>query len=90
MNTVTQSDLEQLRTEIVADIRNLLESKSSAHSSGENFDWMRSKEIRKILNISAGTLQNLRIAGKIRHKQILGSYYYNKTDLQNLFNNEKE
>ncbi|WP_313375344.1 hypothetical protein [Chishuiella sp.] len=39
--------------------------------------------------MSAATLQNLRISGKIRSRKIMGSYYYNKLDLENLFKYKK-
>ncbi|WP_394366102.1 helix-turn-helix domain-containing protein [Sphingobacterium faecium] len=54
----------------------------------EEFDWLRSKAIRKMMDISPATLQNLRITGKIRHKKVMGSYYYNRSDLQKLFQDE--
>ena len=38
-----------------------------------------------ILGISPGTLQNLRVTGKIRYKKVMGSYYYNSADLEKLF-----
>ncbi|MGE8535187.1 MAG: helix-turn-helix domain-containing protein [Chryseobacterium sp.] len=86
MDTITKSDLNILRNQIISDIGNLLDNKlANNNQSEEEFGWMRSKSIRKKLNISAGTLQNLRITGKIRFKKILGSYYYNSEDLMHLF-----
>ncbi|MGE4512551.1 MAG: helix-turn-helix domain-containing protein [Chryseobacterium sp.] len=90
MDKITKSDLEILRGQILSDIGNLLERKTPDSKESDEFGWMRSKAIRKALNISASTLQNLRITGKIRFKKVLGSYYYNKEDLQHLFDDEKE
>ncbi|PUB26333.1 hypothetical protein C8J95_11116 [Elizabethkingia sp. YR214] len=86
MEILSKQDLEIFRIRILADIERLLESNLN-QSKGE-LDWLRSKAIRKMMDISPATLQNLRITGKIRHKKILGSYYYNKTDLQKLFEDE--
>ncbi|WBV60630.1 helix-turn-helix domain-containing protein [Chryseobacterium camelliae] len=88
MNTLTKNDLEAFRKQMISDIGNLLENKLAYGKESEEFGWMRSKAIRKALNISASTLQNLRITGKIRFKKVLGSYYYNKEDLQHLFDDE--
>lgn len=88
MDTITKNDLETLRIQILSDIGNLLQNKPMDGKESEEFGWMRSKAIRKTLNISASTLQNLRITGKIRFKKVLGSYYYNKEDLQHLFEDE--
>ncbi|GAB0157898.1 helix-turn-helix domain-containing protein [Chryseobacterium sp. Alg-005] len=90
MDIITKKDLDILRDQIISDIGNLLDSKQAESKAVEEFGWMRSKAIRKALNISASTLQNLRITGKIRFKKILGSYYYNKEDLGHLFDDERE
>lgn len=86
MEMISKQDLELLRIRIISDIRQLLEVSQS--SSKNEFDWLRSKAIRKMMDISPATLQNLRITGKIRFKKIMGSYYYNKIDLQKLFEDE--
>lgn len=86
MEMISKQDLELLRIRIISDIGQLLEV--SRNSSKNEFDWLRSKAIRKMMDISPATLQNLRITGKIRFKKIRGSYYYNKTDLQKLFEDE--
>ncbi|MCL1666569.1 helix-turn-helix domain-containing protein [Elizabethkingia ursingii] len=86
MEILSKQDLEIFRIRILADIERLLVG--NLNQSKDEFDWLRSKAIRKMMDISPATLQNLRITGKIRHKKILGSYYYNKTDLQKLFEDE--
>jgi len=90
MDTITKNDLEALRSQLMTDIGNLLKIKQQKEVEVEEFGWMRSKTIRKKLNISAATLQNLRITGKIRFKKLLGSYYYNSEDLQKIFSDENE
>lgn len=89
MNTITKNDLDILREQLISDIGKLIDGKPIGGKESEEFGWMRSKSIRKKLNISAGTLQNLRITGKIRFKKILGSYYYNSEDLMHLFDDGK-
>ncbi|MDR6920208.1 helix-turn-helix domain-containing protein [Chryseobacterium sp. 2987] len=90
MDTITKNDLETLRSQIISDIVSLIDNKLQREEESGEFGWMRSKEIRKKLKISAATLQNLRITGKIRFRKILGSYYYNNADLLNLFSDENE
>ncbi|MBF4472429.1 hypothetical protein [Flavobacterium sp. HJJ] len=48
----------------------------------------KSRVVRKLMDMSAASLLNLRITRKVRFKKVLGSYYYNKSDLMNLFNDE--
>ena len=76
-NMLTKDDLRQLRILIVNDIKELLEIELKKTDEDDlNSEWLRSKSVRKFLDISPGTLQNLRISGKIQFKQIMGSYYY--------------
>ncbi len=53
----------------------------------DDVEWLKSRAAKKLLSMSAGSLQNLRIAGQVRFKKVLGSYYYNKADLLRLFTN---
>ena len=48
-------------------------------------EWIKSKQVRKLMDMSPGSVQNLRVTQKVRFKKVLGSYYYNKTDLLKLF-----
>ncbi len=83
---LTKDDLRQLRILIVNDIKEFLEIEIKKTNEDDlNSEWLRSKSVRKFLDISPGTLQNLRISGKIQFKQIMGSYYYKKSDLINMF-----
>ena len=43
--------------------------------------WLKSAEVRNILKISPGTLQNLRINGTLKYKRIGGIIYYNYEDI---------
>lgn len=85
---VTKEDLRQFRLLLLNDFEKMLSGKpqNAEQKDEEDFEWMRSKTIRRILNISPGTLQNLRITGKVRYKKLIGSYYYSRTDVMNLFN----
>ncbi|SFQ30218.1 DNA-binding protein [Parafilimonas terrae] len=84
-DAVTKDDLRQFGMLLMNDIQKLLE-KITCENQGMHPEWLKSKAVRKLMDMSAGSLQNLRITGKVRYKKILGSYYYNKSDLQALFN----
>ncbi len=88
MEQLTKDDLLELRMLIIRDIEKLIERKTDSATNSEQKEWLRSKAIRSILEISPGTLQNLRITGKIRYKKVMGSYYYNRIDLEKLFGDD--
>ena len=83
---LTKDDLRQFGIVLLNDIRQLVENGNGRQEDTLHPEWLKSKVVRRLMDMSAGTLQNLRITGKIRFKKILGSYYYNRSDLLNLFN----
>lgn len=89
-SNITHEDLKQFRELLIKDFEKLLSTNGEDKEIDkvENLEWLRSKAMRRIMDISPGTLQNLRVTGKVRYKKIMGSYYYNKLDVLNLFNND--
>lgn len=84
-NNITKDDLRQFGLLLVEQIRQLLSEGNKTENAVADFGWLKGRAVRKLLDISAGSLQNLRISGKIRYKKVLGSYYYNRSDLMKLF-----
>jgi len=76
VDLITRNDLRQFRDELLREIKELLQTKTSNEQG-----WLRSKEVRKMLNISTGTLQNLRVTGVLRYTKMGGSLYYRQDDI---------
>lgn len=85
-NGVTKEDLQQFGALLIGTIRKIIESHASPENDPGQPEWLKSRAVRSMLDISPGTLQNLRITGKVRFKKVLGSYYYSRDDLMGLFN----
>jgi len=81
---ITKDDLRQFRMLLINEMRAVMAANSVQEERAEA-EWIKTRAVRKLLDISAGTLQNIRVTGKIRCKKVLGSYYYNKADLLKLF-----
>ena len=45
--------------------------------------WMKSHEVRKLLQISPGTLQSLKSSGVIPYTKVGGVHFYDYEDIQN-------
>jgi len=74
---ITTDDLREFKVELLDEIRILIsEQKGPAIKK-----WMKSVEVRKLLNISPGTLQTLRINGTLPYTKIGGTNYYNASDI---------
>lgn len=75
---ITTDDLRDFKVELLEEIRVLIsEQKTSVTKK-----WMKSVEVRKLLNISPGTLQTLRINGTLPYTKIGGTNYYNASDIE--------
>lgn len=85
---ITKDDLRQFGLLLINDIRKIVENTETSEKDEIHPEWLKSRVVRKLMDMSAGSLQNLRVTGKVRFKKILGSYYYNKKDLMNLFKEE--
>ena len=59
IDVITKDDLQQFKIELLSDLKNLLKG----HSAEPQKQWLKSYEVRVMLGISRGTLQNLRING---------------------------
>ena len=67
----------------------LSEIKNSKTTDTPTKQWLKSKEVRALLNISPGTLQNLRINGTLTYTKIGGLMYYDQSDIQKVLNHHK-
>ncbi|MEQ7801334.1 helix-turn-helix domain-containing protein [Pedobacter sp. ASV1-7] len=84
IDIVTMEELEQFKTEFIREMRSLIMDKKPTQTT----KWLRSIEVRKMLSISPGTLQNLRVSGTLPFKKIGGSMYYNKQDIEKMMKGE--
>ncbi|WP_433836319.1 helix-turn-helix domain-containing protein [Flavobacterium anhuiense] len=85
---VTKEDLRQFGLLLLDKIQAVFKEKDFGHTENMEPDWLRSKSVRKLLDISAGSVQNLRTSQKVRFKKVLGSYYYSREDIEKLFRDE--
>ena len=84
IEVITREDLNEFRTLLLADLNEMFNSKPRQQKQ-----WLKSTEVRKLLNISSGTLQNLRVNGTITYTKIGGILYYSNADLEKLLESNK-
>tara|TARA_R110002020_G_scaffold91401_1_gene222014 strand:- start:397 stop:654 length:258 start_codon:yes stop_codon:yes gene_type:complete len=83
MEIITKEDLETLRYQLFADLKELLEKQDEPQTHSK--EWLRSRDVKKMLSISDAALQNLRIRGVVHPVKISGLYYYKTEELKSLF-----
>ena len=76
---ITKEDLQAFKIEVLADLRKIIQEVPEKPK-----EWMKSAELKKLLKVSHGTLQNLRISGQLKFSKIGGTYYYRYNDLLKL------
>ena len=75
---VTREDLKRLE-DLLKEIKQIVQSGQSQPKK-----WLKSSEVRKMLNISPGTLQNLRINGTLRFTKMGSIIYYKLEDINKI------
>jgi len=84
LEVITKDDLEVFRQSLLKDIRDLLNN-----NKPENKEWLRCADVRKLLKVSTGTIQNLRVTGKLQSRKVGGIHFYKLTDIENMLSGKR-
>lgn len=77
---LTPDDLEKFKRDLLGEIEKLLQSFNGQPTR----KWLKSPDVRRLLYISPGTLQNLRVNGSLPYTKIGGVIYYDFEDIQKM------
>ena len=77
LDLITRQDFEQFKKELFEELKKLQILPATAQVK----EWLKSAEVRKLLKISPGTLQNLRINGTLSYTRIGSLIYYKYADI---------
>tara|TARA_B100002049_G_C16004556_1_gene343031 strand:+ start:382 stop:660 length:279 start_codon:yes stop_codon:yes gene_type:complete len=75
---ITTDDLMIFKLELFDELKRLF----NEQSKGKHKRYVKSGEVRRLLNISWGTLQNIRINGNLPYTKIGGTIFYDWEDIQ--------
>lgn len=84
-NIITTDDLREFKLELLDDIKNLL----SKQRTGKLKKYLKSSELMDLLQISPGTLQNLRINGTLPYTKVGGIIYYDAEEIQDVMSENR-
>ena len=85
LELLTIEDLHQFRGEMILEFKKMLSRKDNVDSK----KLLKSREVRKLLRISTGTLQNLRRNETLRFTKVGGTIYYEYKDIERLVSRGK-
>jgi len=77
---ITTDDLREFKVELFRELRKMF----LEHHGQPAKKWLKSYEIRKLLGISPGTLQNLRVNGQLPFTKIGGVLFYDFEDVRKM------
>jgi len=82
---ITAEDLREFKHELLEDIKAIMTHQSNFALK----KWLKSPEVRDLLSISPGTLQNLRINGTLPYTKVGGVIYYDYEEIQKVMEDNK-
>jgi|TARA_R110000765_G_scaffold271795_1_gene370556 hypothetical protein len=77
---ITTDDLREFKLELLDDIKKLLTNQAK----GKFKKYLKSSEVMDLLQVSPGTLQNLRINGTLPYTKVGGIIYYDAEEIQTI------
>ncbi|HEX8515619.1 MAG TPA: helix-turn-helix domain-containing protein [Bacteroidia bacterium] len=85
LEVITREDLQEFRSQLLEDFKAILSDKQTSTKR----EWLKSFEVRRLLKISPGTLQNLRINGTLTYTKIGSIIFYSSQDIEKLMEKNK-
>lgn len=78
---LTKGDLVEFKNILISELKELI------NHNPKPKQWLKSGEVRELLKISSGTLQNLRINGTLNYTKVGNIIYYKHEDILNILEN---
>ncbi len=82
---LTTNDLMEFKVELIDELKKMLRQNGVQPVK----KWLKSPEVKKLLNISHGTLQNMRVNGTLPFTKIGGVIYYDYDDILKMLQTTK-
>lgn len=76
---ITKEDLEKFKTDLFKELKQLLPAEKT-----EAKRWLKNADVRRLLNVSLGTLQNLRINGTLPFTKVGGTTFYRAEEVEKM------
>lgn len=83
---ITIEDLLQFKQELLEEIKILLTQRPPQPPQR----WLKSHQVRRLLTISPGTLQHLRVNGTLPFTKVGGVLFYDRQDIEQMLIQRKQ
>jgi|SRR5882672_8043242 len=83
---ITAEHLIEFKSELLSEFEQLFKS----YSTQTPKRWLKAYQVRKLLNISIGTLQTLKSSGVLPYSKMGGVHFFDYEDIQRILQENKE
>ncbi|MBL7858172.1 MAG: helix-turn-helix domain-containing protein [Cyclobacteriaceae bacterium] len=83
---ITLEDLENFKHQLLEEIKVLLSQRQQQQPQR----WLKSHQVRRLLTISPGTLQHLRVKGMLPFTKVGGVIFYDLLDIEKMLLERKQ
>lgn len=83
---LTKADLQQFKSDLFTELKEILSNTAPAAPK----KWLKSYQVREMLSISRGTLQNLKDNGTLHPTPVGGLLFYDYEEIVNLMQGKKQ
>lgn len=83
---LTVGDLDHFRQDLFRELQNILKETTATPAK----KWLKSSEVKKLLGISTGTLQNLRVNGSMSCSKVGGIIFYDYHEIVKLIESNEQ
>ena len=90
ISIVTQEDLQEFKEAIIASLELMKDELLENSSRTSEVELLKSHQVQRMLGISPGTLQNMRVNGTIPFSKVGGVIFYDKQDILNIIDDNKQ
>lgn len=82
---ITTDDLREFKIELLQEFKNIIKNTKSVEAK----KYLKSSDVRKLLKVSPGTLQTLRINGTLPYSKIGGIILYDAEEIHKIITDNK-
>ncbi len=82
---ITPEDLQTFKKELLEELQKFMTQRQTTPAR----KWLKSHEVRRLLLVSPGRLQNLRVNGTLPFTKIGGVIFYDYDDIQKMVESHK-
>lgn len=89
INILTTDDLNKFKEDLFIELRQII-GKQTKQDTTKQREWLRTKEVCRMIGVSLSKLQYMRDNGEIKHTRIGGTIFYNLDEINKLLSSGYE